>query len=113
MLDDIFVKQGYILKSDWYQTGILGHYSQNKMASKMAVKPVFYSKEACFEFILPFNCTEMVISFGKFINLHQYTLYNHSSNVFTLLCISPVCNCKQKSYHIKRVTRLPKPGELE
>ena len=40
------------------------------MASKMAVRHVFNSKEACFEFILPFNCTEMVISFGKLINLH-------------------------------------------
>ena len=31
----------------------------------------FHSKEACFEFILPFNCTEIVISFGNLIN-HQY-----------------------------------------
>ena len=83
------------------------------MASKMAVKNVFYSKEECFEFILPFNCTEMVISFGKLINLHQYTLNNHSSNVFTLLGISPVCNCKQKSSHIKGATRSPKSGKLE
>ena len=83
------------------------------MASKMAVKHVFHFKKACFEFILPLNCTEMVISFRKLINLHQYILYNHSSNVFTLLGISPVCNCKQKSSHIKRSIRLPKSGKLE
>ena len=83
------------------------------MASKMAVKHVFYSKEAYFEFILPFNCIEMVISFGKLINLQKYTFYNHSSNVFTLLGISPVCNCKQRSSHIKRATKSPKSGKLE
>ena len=79
----------------------------------MAVKHVFYSKEACFEFILLLNCTEMVISFGKLMYLHQYTLYNHSSNVFTLLGIYPVCNCKQKSSHIKRATRSPKSDKFE
>ena len=83
------------------------------MASKMAVKHVFHSQEACFEFILPFNCIEMVISFEKSINLHQYILYNHSSNVFTLLCISAVCYCKHGSSHIKRATRSPKSGKLE
>ena len=83
------------------------------MAAKMAVKHVLHSKGACFEFILPFNCTEMVISFGKLINLHQYILYDHSSKVFTLLGISPVRTCKQKSSHIKRATRSPKSGKLE
>ena len=84
------------------------------MVSKMAVKHVFFhSKEACFEFILTFNCTEMVISLGKSINLSQFFLYNHSSNVFTLLGIFTVCNCKQKSSHIERATRSPKSGKLE
>ena len=73
----------------------------------------FHSKEACFEFILPLNCTEKVISFVKLINFHQYILYNHSSNVFMLLGISPVCNCKQKDSNIKRATRSPKSGKLE
>ena len=83
------------------------------MASKMAVKHVFSILNACLEFILPFNCTEMVISLGKLINLNQYILYNHSSNVFTHFGISPVCNCRQMSSHIKRATRSPKSGKLE
>ena len=41
MLDGIFVKQGCILKSDLNQSDIRGHYSQSKMAPKMAVKHVF------------------------------------------------------------------------
>ena len=112
MLDDILVKQGCILKirliPDWHPWALL---PKTRWHPRWPSKMFFFSKEACFEFILPFNCTEMVISFGKLIDLHQYILYNHSSNVFTLLGISQVCNCKQKSSHIKRATRSPEFGK--
>ena len=97
MLDGIFCESGMYIKirliPDWHPWALLPKQDGIQDGRQTCF---FHSKEECFELILPFNCTEMVISFGKLINLHQYILYNHSSNVFTLLGISSVCNCKQK-----------------
>ena len=94
------MKQGCISKSDYTRLASLGITPKTRWHPRWLSNMFFHSKEAYFEFILPLNCAEMVISFGKLIN-QQYILYNHSLNVFTLLGISPVRNCKQKSNRIK------------